>query len=210
MAATKVKTVNPVTAARQATKRAIDPATFAAICALDPSTENRALLLESLAPLFMGAERHNPQTATILARACFGMSGATGEKYATAFTYKNKAGGVVTFDGTPRAVVALTENLRDLSEVLIAGAVAELAHAKASGYSDKVKKAEKALEKARVAAQTEAVRKLQTKVSARLVLLSDTIEQCKTWVAESDKPKAVKAVKTAKPAQVTADTLMPA
>lgn len=210
MAATKVKTVNPVTTARQAAKRAIDPATFAAICALDPSAENRALLLESLAPLFMGAERHNPQTATILARACFGMSGATGEKYATAFTYKNKAGDVVTFDGTPRAVVALTENLRDLPAVLIAGAVAELAHAKASGYSDKVKKAEKALEKARGAAQTETVRKLQTKVSARLVLLSDTIEQCKTWVAESDKPKAVKAVKTAKPAQVTADTLMPA
>jgi len=211
MAATNTpKKINPVTVARQAAKKSIDPTTFAIIAALDNSAENKAVLLENIGPLFMGAERHNPQVATMLARAVFGMTGATGEKYAHAFTYVNKDGDTVTFDGTPRAVVTMATRLGSLSSLLVDGAERALVHAQGSGYADKVKGAEKALAKARESAQTESVRKTQARVNARLALLSDVIEQCRAWSETAKAPKAEKAPKAGKAALVTADTLMPA
>lgn len=209
-AANTPKKINPVTVARQSAKKAIDPTTFAIIAALDNSAENKAVLLENIGPLFMGSERHNPQVATMLARAVFGMTGATGEKYAHAFTYVNKDGGTVTFDGTPRAVVTMADRLGSLSSLLVEGAERALAHAQGSGYADKVKSAEKALVKARESAQAESVRKAQIRVNARLALLADVVAQCREWSETVKAPKAEKTPKAGKTAPVTVDTLMPA
>lgn len=209
-AANTPKKINPATVARQGAKRAIDIETFAVIAALDNSAENKAVLIENIGPLFMGAQRHVPAVAQMLARAVFGMTGATGEKYAHAFTYTNKAGEVAPFDGTPRAVVEMADKLASLSALLLAGAERNLKHAQGSGYADKVKSAEKALVKARESAQAESVRKAQARVNARLALLADVVQQCREWSEVVKAPKTGKAGKAGKAAPVTADTLMPA
>lgn len=186
MSEKKISASAAATATRVAAKSALSVESMALVAALDPSKENREVVKKVLGTLFTGALRRDPENAVLIARAAFGMSGSTGERYLSAFQYRAKDGTTAPFDGTPRAVVALAGNLESLRDVILKGASHELQRAQKAGYADKIKAAEKKYDAAMKTANADAVIRLQAKVNATLAIMADTIAQCEEWAKKGE------------------------
>ena len=193
---------NPTTVARLDTKKALPADVLAIVAALDPSKENREIIRSVLGSIFHGSMRRDPAHAMMIAKAAFGLSGSSGEKYAAAFFYA-KDGAVKPFDGTPTAVVQLAENLADLRTTTTRAARDLVATVRGTSYEEN---AQKKLDQLNKLAGSDTAARLQAKVNGVLVLMAGHIEQCREWVKSvpADTAPAVEAAKPAKKAKESA------
>lgn len=204
--------INATTEARIDTKKSAPAEVLALVTALDPSKENREIVRSVLGSIFHGSMRRDPVHATLIARAAFGLSGSSGEKYLSAFFYTAKDGTTKPFDGTPLSVVTLTEKLADLRRTVTHSAFDQLCRVKGTSFEET---AQKQYDRVNKLASSDTAGRVQARINGILLLLENHIAQCREWVKASQTPETVptevaptvklaKPVKPVKPAELEA------